>query len=236
MSDHARAVLWDLDGTLIDSEREHWHAWRETMAAEGIPVTFEQFASTFGRRNASFLPEWLGAGASPERVEQVAHAKEACFRRLIETEPVTALPGAAAWIERLHERGWLQAIASSAPRLNVDAMLRSAGIGKQIEVIVAAEDVRIGKPDPQVFLLAAQRLGVPPERAIVVEDAVAGIEGARRAGMKSIGVSRSGVALDADLRIASLADLAPDAFERLLDGVARSSDAAAEQDAEKKHL
>ena len=217
MSDSARAVLWDLDGTLVDSEREHWHAWRETMAAEGLPITFEQFASTFGRRNASFLSEWLEAGASAERVEQVAHAKEACFRRLIETERVLPLPGASEWIERLHQQGWLQAIASSAPRQNVGAMLRSAGIGGQIEVVVAAEDVHIGKPDPQVFLMAAERLGVPPARCIVVEDAVAGIEGARRAGMRSIGVSRSGIPLAADLKVTSLADLPPDAFDRLLD-------------------
>lgn len=220
MSDRARAVLWDLDGTLVDSEQEHWHAWRETMAAEGLPITFEQFASTFGRRNASFLPEWLGPEATAERVEQVAHAKEACFRRLVETGHVVALPGASDWIQRLHQEGWLQAIASSAPRLNVDAMLRSAGIGSQFEVVVAAEDVHIGKPDPQVFLLAARRLGVPPERCIVVEDAVAGVEGARRAGMRCVGVSRTGAPLAADLTVSSLADLAPDTFNRLLNGVA----------------
>jgi beta-phosphoglucomutase-like phosphatase (HAD superfamily) len=95
-------------------------------------------------------------------------------------------------------------------------MLRVAGLEEYFDAIVSADDVTIGKPDPQVFLKAAEKLGVPPSRCIVVEDAAAGIEGARRAGMRSIGATTNGQ-LPADLFVRSLADLPPDAFDRLLD-------------------
>ncbi len=211
-----RAVLWDLDGTLVDSQRLHWEAWRQTMAAEGVPISWEQFRATFGRRNDSFVPQWLGAGATPERVARVGDAKEACYRRLVRERGLAPAPGAAAWVRRLHARGWRQAIASSAPRRNVEVMLDVLGLGDCFAAVVAAEDVTEGKPDPQVFLLAAARLGVPPARCIVVEDAPAGIEAARRAGMRSILLAHPGVAAPADRIVASLEELPEDAFETLL--------------------
>jgi beta-phosphoglucomutase len=97
----------------------------------------------------------------------------------------------------------------------VDVMLEALGLTALFDAIVASEDVTIGKPDPQVFLRAASRLDTLPSHAVVVEDAAAGIEAARRAGMRSIGVSRT-TALEADLFVASLEDLAEDAFDRLL--------------------
>lgn len=211
-----RAVLWDLDGTLVDTGELHWAAWVETLAAEGRPLAREQFLGTFGQRNASFLGAWLGPRAGAADIGRVGEAKEALFRRLIRERGCALLPGAREWLERLRRDGWRQAVASSAPRLNVEAMLDGAGIRDFFEATVAAEDVAIGKPDPQVFLTAAARLGVDPACCLVVEDAVAGIEGARRAGMTSIGVSRDGKALGAGVEAASLADLPPDLFGKLL--------------------
>jgi beta-phosphoglucomutase len=145
----------------------------------------------------------------------VADRKEAEYRRLAAAHGLTPLPGAAGWVERLHQAGWKQAIASSAPRLNIEVMLRVLALDRDFDAVVSAEDVTAGKPDPQVFLAAARRLDVPPARCIVVEDAPAGVEAARRAGMKSIGVNAA-QRLDADLPVGSLADLPPDAFDRLL--------------------
>ncbi|MGC8794380.1 MAG: HAD family hydrolase [Bryobacteraceae bacterium] len=209
------AVLWDLDGTLVDSEQLHWRAWRETMAAEGVAITWEQFKATFGQRNDSFVPLWLGEGATPERVARIGDTKEACYRRLVREFGLTPAPGAKEWVRRLQSEGWKQAIASSAPRENVLVMLEALGLADAFQAIVAAEDVTAGKPDPQVFLLAAERLGVPPGRCVVVEDAPAGIEAARRAGMRSIYVRGAGTS--ADLAVNSLADLPPDAFRRLIE-------------------
>ena len=112
----ARAVLWDMDGTLIDSEEFHWIAWRSTMADEGIPITRQQFRASFGQRNDSIIPQWLGVAATPERIERIANAKEKLYRHLIQRNGISPLPGVAHWIHRLHKHGWLQAIASAAPR------------------------------------------------------------------------------------------------------------------------
>ena len=214
----ARAVLWDMDGTLIDSEEFHWISWRDTMAKEGIAISHEQFLSSFGQRNDSIIPRWLGAASTPERIERIANAKEELYRHLVRENGISPLPGVASWVHRLHEQGWLQAIASAAPRANIEIILEALAAAHFFQAIVSAEDVRRGKPDPDVYLTAASQVGVSPERCIVVEDAVAGIEGARRANMHSIGVSHNGKHLSADLVVTSLDLLDADAFESLLQG------------------
>jgi HAD superfamily hydrolase (TIGR01509 family) len=205
-----------MDGTLIDSEELHWISWRDTLANQGIAITREQFLASFGQRNDSILPQWLGAAATPERMEEIANAKEEHYRHLVRRDGISPLPGVAHWVQRLHKEGWLQAVASAAPRANVDAVLKALSATCVFQGIVAAEDVHHGKPDPEVFLIAAARVGVLPERCIVVEDAVAGVEGARRAGMRSIGVNRNGKELPADVVVRSLEQLDSDAFDKLL--------------------
>lgn len=212
----ARAVLWDMDGTLIDSEEQHWISWRNTLAKEGIVITREQFLATFGQRNDSIIPQLLGAAATPERIARISEAKEELYRYLIRRDGISPLPGVASWLHRLHEQGWLQAIASAAPRANIDAVLEALSATHIFQGIVSAEDVQKGKPDPEVYLEAASRVEASPENCIVVEDAAAGIEGARRAGMRSIGVSHDGQHLPADVVVQSLALLDSDAFETLL--------------------
>ena len=212
----SKAVLWDMDGTLINSEELHWIAWRETMANEGILVTREQFLSTFGQRNDSIIPTILGSAATAEQIERIGQAKEQRYRQLVRQAGMAFEPGVATWLGRLKEEGWLQAIASAAPRANLDAVLQALAATDIFQGFVSAEDVRRGKPDPEVYLLAAARVGVPAARCIVVEDAVAGIEGARRAGMRSVGVSHNGKDLRADVVVESLELLEPDAFDRLL--------------------
>ena len=211
----ARAVLWDLDGTLVDSAEFHWLSWRGTMAAEGVSLTYQQFLDSFGQKNDRILPGWLGPGAGADRIRRVGAAKEAEYRRLASVHGLTALPGASSWVRRLHAQGWQQAIASSAPGENVGVMLRALALDGMFEAIVSAEDVTRGKPDPQVFVAAAERLGVPRDRCIVVEDAAVGVQAARSAGMRCIGVSRA-VVLDADVAVSSLLELPSDAFDRLV--------------------
>ncbi len=210
-----RAVLWDLDGTLADSRELHWRSWREALEREGVHVTEEQFLETFGQRNEEILSDWLGPGADAEDIERVGDAKEECYRDLVRSVGIEPLPGAADWVQALHDAGWRQAIASSGPRANVEVMHEALGFGGLIETLVAAEDVRRGKPDPEVFLLAASRLGATPARSVVVEDAQAGIEAARRAGMRSVAVG-GGAGDEADVVVASLADLPTGAFDRLV--------------------
>jgi beta-phosphoglucomutase len=216
MPELSGAVLWDLDGTLVDSEEYHWRAWKETLDREGISITRQDFLSSFGQRNDAILGQWLGHDASTGTIQRIGDAKEARYRELVRLEGLSPLPGAAEWVERLHGQGWLQAIASSAPRLNVETILDALGLGGRFQAIVSAEDVAEGKPNPQVFLVAASRLGAEPRGCIVVEDARAGVEAARRAEMRSIGVGRNALSLGADVATAKLSDLPCDVFSSLL--------------------
>jgi beta-phosphoglucomutase len=213
-SSHPSAVLWDLDGTLADSEEYHWLSWRDAMRIEGVDLSYDRFLASFGQRNDRILGAWLGQ-VEPQRMRRIGDWKEAEYRRLAEERGMTPLPGAREWVERLRAAGWKQAIASSAPRLNVETMLRVLQMDGLIDAIVSAEEVSKGKPDPDVFLAAAAALSIPPPRCIVVEDAPAGVEAGRRAGMRTIGVNAK-APLAADLYVTSLADLPADAFDRLL--------------------
>ncbi len=215
--DMTGAVLWDLDGTLVDSEEHHWRAWQNAMAAEGVPITRDQFLETFGWRNDSIIPHWFGDTVTPERVESIGNAKEANYRSLVRSSGIAPSPGADDWVRRLSGQGWLQAVASSAPRLNIEVVLEVLGLAGCFQAIVSAEDVHRGKPDPEVFIQAASRLGVASDRSIVVEDARAGVEAAHRAGMRCIGLSRSGARLGADLEVASLTALPPTTFRDLIE-------------------
>jgi beta-phosphoglucomutase len=210
-----RAALWDVDGTLIDSREYHWLSWRGALAEEGFDVTPEQFAASFGRRNDEILLGYFPA-YSPAEITRVGEAKEVAYRRLVRERGIELLPGVRRWLDKLHEEGWQQAVASSAPRANLEVIVEALGLNGYFAAVAAAEDVTEGKPDPQVFLVAAARLGVEPSDCVVVEDAPAGTEAARRASMRSIGVLSSHGELRADLVVRTLAELPDTAFEDLL--------------------
>jgi beta-phosphoglucomutase len=213
-----KAVLWDLDGTLVDSADLHWRAWRDVMAEEGLPITHDQFVHSFGKRNDLILSGWLGEGADPDRMRRLSEEKEARFRALVQAHGVEPLPGVRAWVTRLHAEGWVQAIATSAPRANLETMVDALRLGRYFGASVAAEDVTHGKPDPEVFLVAAQRLGAEPRSSIVVEDAPTGIEAGRRAGMRTVGVGLLHALPGADVYAGTLQELPADTFDRLLSG------------------
>src|SRR3954470_3949567 len=171
----ARAVLWDVDGTLIDSREYHWLSWHGALAAENFHITREQFELTFGRRNEEILGAYFPDYGASE-IARVGEAKEVAYRELVRAGGIELLPGVRRWLERLRAEGWLQALASSAPRLNLDAIVSALDLEHFFSAIASAEDVTEGKPDPQVFLAAASKLGVAPHLCVVVEDAPAGTE------------------------------------------------------------
>lgn len=211
-----RAVVWDVDGTLLDSGEYHWRAWRAILEAEGFPLTRERFAAGFGQRNDTILRDYFGPELTVADLNRISDTKEALYRDMIRQGGIALLPGVRRWLQRLQADGWRQAIASSAPRLNLDAILDVLEIRPFFGAIVSAEEVRHGKPDPEVFLRAAAKLAVLPSRCVVVEDAPAGIAGAKRGGMRTIGVLNSYPALEADIVVRSLEDLPVDAFEQLV--------------------
>jgi beta-phosphoglucomutase len=216
-----RAVLWDLDGTIINTNRVHWHAWRSVMAAEGVDLTWEMFAPTFGQRNDTILRKWIHPELRDSEVERISEIKESRYRQILPDQPPELLPGVEDWFRWLRDAGWRQALATMTPLENMEAIFstvrtsRGTSFKDFLDAVVTGSDVQHGKPDPAVFLLAAQRLAVPADRCVVIEDSRAGIEAARRAGMHSIAVSADPIR-EAGRWVISLAELSPGVVEELV--------------------
>lgn len=211
-NNHNKAVIWDLDGTLINSVDYHWAAWRGTMAAEGISFTFAEFVSDFGKRNDEILRSRMRADLPDDEVARVSLDKEQRYRALVREQGLELLPGAQHWLEQLKAVGWLQALGTSAPRGNIDAVFAATDIERFFAAVMSSEDVKQGKPAPDVFLAAAKKVGVEPANCIVIEDAPAGIAAGRRAGMRTIGVLTTHDALPGDYVVRSLTELSLDFF------------------------
>ncbi len=202
------AIIWDMDGVLVDSAGLHYRAWRQTIQDElRRDMSEDDFNSTFGLRNSEMLRDYLGYELSEDAVNRLADRKEALYRDLIHTHGLTLLPGVLAWLKQAHTAGWRQAVASSAPRANVEAVVDAVAIRRYFSAMISAEDVHKGKPDPEVFLAAARKVDVTPGNCIVIEDAPFGILGARQAGMRCIGVLTTHPSLDADIVINCLEDI-----------------------------
>jgi beta-phosphoglucomutase family hydrolase len=184
-----KAVLWDLDGVLVDTAPFHFQAWQELFQSVGEGFADADFRRTFGLRNDAILRDILGE-LTPAEVERLAQRKEELYRDKVEGR-VTVIPGAMDLLRRLQERGSKMAIVSSTPRENVRVVLRSLGLEGVFGAVVAEEDAPKGKPDPQGFLVAAEKLGVAVGECVVIEDAPGGVEAAKRAGMRCIGVTTS---------------------------------------------
>jgi HAD superfamily hydrolase (TIGR01509 family) len=214
-----RAVLWDVDGTLVDSLEYHWLSWQAALESEGYALAREQFLATFGRRNDEILRTYFGPDIADERIAAISLDKEERYRELVRTRGITLLAGVRRWLEQLQAAGWRQAIASSAPPLNLEVILAALDVGDCFDAIVSAEEVERGKPDPQIFLVAAAKVETPPSRCVVVEDAPAGITAAHRAGMRAIGVLTTHAALAADRVVKTLDELPDEAFAILLEPV-----------------
>jgi HAD superfamily hydrolase (TIGR01509 family) len=200
------AVLWDLDGTILDSRDAHWLAWRTFTAGLGKPVSPEFFNDTFGFRNEIILRLHLGDDLSDAETGRMAGEKESLYRKVLQQGTIEALPGVRDWLEGFRVAGWRQALASMAPRENIAVTLAALSIGPYFHSIVSSEDVRHGKPDPEVFLRAAEKVGVSPARCVVIEDSPQGVQAAGRAGMRCIAVGPQAAQLGADIALASLAD------------------------------
>jgi beta-phosphoglucomutase len=187
MVDSIRAVLWDLDGVIIDSAEAHRRSWHRLAKEEGLPLSDEQFWATFGQRNDTIIPLLWGE-MSPERIRELADRKEAYFREFIR-ETAAPLPGATELLSALKEAGYRQALASSAPMANIDLISEVLGLKRYLTALVSGESVAHGKPAPDVYLKAASELEVEPSRCLVIEDAVPGVEAALAGGMYCIAVA-----------------------------------------------
>ncbi len=179
-----RGAIFDWDGVIINSEEHHRASWALLAEENGRVTSDEEFHRGFGMRNETVIPEVLKWTADPVEVQRLSLRKEELYRQVVRERGIVALPGVEPWLQTLRAAGIPCAIASSTHRANILLSLGMIGLASFFDHIVSGEDVKRGKPDPEVFLLAAEKLGTPPDRSIVFEDALVGIAAAQAAGMR----------------------------------------------------
>jgi HAD superfamily hydrolase (TIGR01509 family) len=212
-----RGVLWDMDGVLVDTGDLHYRSWAAVLPDYGIKLSREFFRDTFGMNNRGILSLLLGELLTSELLAEISERKEEWFRDAVRGRART-LPGVLDWLQRLQETGYRQGVASSAPPANIAALVDELELRDYFGVLVSGVDLP-GKPDPALFLEVARLLDVPPETCVVVEDAVAGVVAAKRAGMKCIAVATTNPvrALEAaDVVVQRLDLLDASAFQHLV--------------------
>ncbi len=189
------AAIFDLDGTLVDSFDAHWRSWHGMCARHGVALTHERFVRSFGMRNDRIIGMyWDEDGHEPPAADvaaRLADEKEALYREIV-AGSFPAMAGGRELLERLHAAGWLLAVGTSGPPENLRVAVDGLGAARWLHAEVCGMDVAHGKPAPDIFLKAAERMGVPPSRCVVVEDAVPGIEAAHAAGMPCVAICSMG--------------------------------------------
>jgi len=215
-----QAVIFDVDGVLVDSYQAHYESWQLACLERGLEMTSDQFIATFGRTSREIIVDlWNSQVATPAAVAELEDRKEVLFRELLK-QWFPLMEGAADLIAALHQAGFRLAVGSSGPPDNVHLVLDRLQRRACFHGIVTGVDVQRGKPDPQVFLIGAERAGVAPADCVVIEDAPVGVAAAHAAGMKCIALASTGRVREslvaADLVVDSLRELGPERIARLL--------------------
>lgn len=213
------AVIFDVDGVLIDSYEPHYQSWVRLFSELDVQFTEDQFRATFGRTNRDIFMQLFPGEMSEEEMRERGERKEVLYREII-SEELAPMSGAVELVHALAAEDFAVGVGSSGPPENIELTLKRLQLTDLIQAAVTGADVERGKPDPEVFLLGAERLGVQPAHCAVVEDAPQGVEAANRAGMASIALTstqqRSELA-SADLIVDQLEELSPPALAALIE-------------------
>ena len=188
--------IFDMDGVLIDSGAHHRKAWGALLEELGVEPTQRDFwRVTIGRPAEEALPLVLGRRLGPDEARRLARRKRDLYAAYA-TEGLLSVPGVTSFVDSLARLGVSRAVGTSASRGDALSLLESVGLRRYFHVIVTADDVRLGKPDPEVYLESARRLGAQPSACVVFEDSVVGVQAARRAGMRVVGVTTAHAAAE----------------------------------------
>ena len=218
----SRAVIFDIDGVLVDSHEAHFESWQRLAQETGHEMTREAFAKTFGRTSRDIIALLFDDDLTDDAIATLDDRKELLYRTII-SESFPAMPHAALLVTTLADDGWQIAAGSSASPENVMLTLKLLGVGDRFHCAVTGMDVTHGKPDPEVFLTAAQRMSCAPETCAVIEDAAPGIVAAKAAGMAAVGFASHGRTVKeladagADVVIESLEEVTSPWLEKLID-------------------
>jgi beta-phosphoglucomutase family hydrolase len=215
----AKGVIWDMDGVLADTAQFHYQAWAKIFADRGVKFSWEDFAHSFGMRNDRIIPKVLGRRCTEEEIMSIDKEKEALFREFAKGQ-IKPLDYLKDLLTSLKNKGFKMAVASSGTPENLKLVIEECKLAPFFLYLVNGKEVHHGKPHPEMFLLAAKKLGVSPAKCIVVEDAHAGIEGANRAGMKCIAITsthKRETLKGVDIIVDSFKELGPETFNKLID-------------------
>jgi HAD superfamily hydrolase (TIGR01509 family) len=205
-----------MDGVLADTSQLHFDTWERVLTEQGIPFDRKKFQFIYGLKNHDLLPILTDRVWDIDKTEWLADQKELAFRQALPGR-LCLLPGVLKWLQHFNSLGYRQAVASSAPPENVEALVDELGIRKYFSALVTPGNLP-GKPDPAVFLLAASQLGVDPQDCVVIEDSIPGVEAACRAGMHTIAITSTNppeVFIQADIVIGTMDELSAEQFEAL---------------------
>jgi beta-phosphoglucomutase len=181
-------AIFDHDGVLVDSLEAHQSAWIELGRRTGLDLTPEFIHATFGMTNPSIFRRLCGDGITEEEIQRYSSLKEECYRDVARGH-IELMDGVRVVLDALTARGVKLAIGSSGARANLELTVEECGLDGRFAAIASLEDITRGKPDPQVFLVAATKSVVDPIRSVVFEDAPVGIQAAKAAGMYAVGVT-----------------------------------------------
>ncbi|MBA7689352.1 Beta-phosphoglucomutase [subsurface metagenome] len=213
-----KAVIWDMDGIIVDTAQYHHKGWQIVFQKRGANYTKADFWRNTGKRSDAIIRSILGEKISQGEIMAIIQEKDENFRQLMR-QNIRPFPGVIKLITSLKEHGFKIAIASSAPMENIQLITRNLKIHNRFDVIVTGWEVTIGKPDPQTFLLTAEKLGVETKNCIVIEDAISGVTASKRAGMHCIAVTNTTPReelREADLVIDTLEEITVADLDRLL--------------------
>lgn len=217
-------ALFDWDGVVIDSSLQHERSW-ELLALEfDLPLPDNHFRRGFGMKNQVIIPMILGWTEDPGEIESLGRRKEAIYREIVAAEGIEPLPGVVNLLRMLNDHGVPCCVGSSTPRENIETILDVIAVREFFADIVSAEDVSHGKPDPEVFLKSADRIGRMARECVVFEDAQVGIQAGLASGASVIAVATTHPLAelgDADLAFHSLAQVTWDVFRSLIESKMR---------------
>lgn len=186
----SHGVIFDMDGVLVDSSDAHFAAWRMLGEEVGRPYPRDLFERTFGMHNRQILPLWLGSEVPPAELEELSARKEAMYRE-VAAATLRPIAGVVPLVRGLSEAGFRLAVGSSGPRPNVELALGVLGVGQLFHALATGDEVREGKPHPEIFQIAARKLELDPGRCLVVEDAPQGVKAGLAAGARVLAITTS---------------------------------------------
>ena len=190
VQDKTKAVIWDMDGVIANTAQYHFQGWQIVLRRRGSDYTKEDYWRNTGKRSDAIIKNIMGEGIPPDEIVTIIKEKDETFQKLMENG-IKSFPGVTTLIQSLKAHQFKLAIASSAPMENILMVTRSLKIDDSFDAIISGWEVTKGKPDPQTFLLAAERLGIETKNCVVIEDAISGVTASKRARMRCVAVTNT---------------------------------------------